>query len=139
MAAAYQQDSYGLSAEDFAYTHYMKYGKYEQRNLPSFATGIANVPYDMTANIHSGERVMTAKDNSIFSGIDFSGLGTRELVEEVRKLRDEVRMLRNENRDDAQMQAKATVASASASASQIADATAKAAHTNAVKQGAVLV
>ena len=139
VAAAYQQDSYGLSAEDFAYTHYMKYGKYEQRNLPSFATGIANVPYDMTANIHSGERVMTAKDNSIFSGIDFSGQGTRELVEEVRNLREEVRMLRNENREDAQMQAKATSVSSESAANKIAESNSKVVYNATVKQGAKIV
>ena len=117
----------------------MKYGKYEQRNLPSFATGIANVPYDMTANIHSGERVMTAKDNSIFSGIDFSGQGTRELVEEVRNLREEVRMLRNENREDAQMQAKATSVSSESAANKIAESNSKVVYNATVKQGAKIV
>ena len=61
------------------------------------------------------------------------------LIAELQALRKEVADLRAENRQDAQMVAGATVASASASASQIADATAKAAYTTPVKQGAVLV
>jgi hypothetical protein len=61
------------------------------------------------------------------------------LIAELQALRKEVADLRAENRQDAQMVAGATVASASASASQIADATAKAAYTTTVKQGAVLI
>lgn len=31
--------------------------------VPSFAVGVNNVPYDMTANIHAGERIIPAADN----------------------------------------------------------------------------
>ena len=62
-----------------------------------------------------------------------------DLLDELRRLREEVAQLRQESRQDAQMQAGVTAASADASAERIAQASAHAVRANTVQQGATLV
>ena len=62
-----------------------------------------------------------------------------DLLDELRALRSEVAQLRAESRQDAQMQAGVTAASADASAERIAQASAQAVRANTVQQGATLV
>lgn len=64
-----------------------------------FAVGINNVPYDMTANIHAGERILPAADNrELMLRLSQPSGNSQELVAELRALREEVVMLRAETR-----------------------------------------
>lgn len=72
-------------------------------NIPGFAVGINEVPYDMTANIHAGERIMPAADNKelMMRLSEPRNSVDKELAYEIRKLRAEVAMLRASNEETA--------------------------------------
>jgi tape measure domain-containing protein len=57
--------------------------------INSFAVGINEVPYDMTANIHQGERILPAADNKelIARLSEPRNAGNDELIQEIRELR----------------------------------------------------
>ena len=68
---------------------------------PSFATGTASVPYDMTANIHQGEIIMDRQSSDVLRkyGIPTTGAAdNREMVTELKALREEVAQLRSEQK-----------------------------------------
>jgi hypothetical protein len=61
------------------------------RSLPKFETGINNVPYDMAAILHTGERVLTKEENknypasnlTISPTFNITGGNSQEIVDEV--------------------------------------------------------
>lgn len=60
----------------------------------SFAVGTNYVPYDMTANIHQGERIIPAADNrALMAALGTQGGGNAELVQEVKALRAELQAI----------------------------------------------
>lgn len=84
----------GISADEAARKHFEQYGKYEGR---SFAVGTNYVPYDMTAQIHQGERIIPAADNRALMqalnsqvSAEHANVGLRE---EIRALRQTVQTL----------------------------------------------
>ncbi|WP_312834741.1 phage tail length tape measure family protein [Comamonas sp.] len=55
----------------------------------SFAVGTNYVPYDMTANIHQGERIIPAADNrALMAALNTQGGGNAELITAVKKLEE---------------------------------------------------
>ncbi|MGB3068441.1 MAG: phage tail length tape measure family protein [Ottowia sp.] len=67
--------------------------------LASFAVGTNYVPYDMTANIHRGERIVPEADNAIMIDIMRRGAGNDALVAEIQALKAEVSALRAQVRE----------------------------------------
>lgn len=61
-------------------SHWEQFGKYEGLDRPSFAKGTDYVPYNMTADIHKGERIVPAEYNR-------SDATNAELLSEIRALR----------------------------------------------------
>ncbi len=61
--------------------------KNEWRKRASFAVGTNYVPYDMTANIHQGERIIPAADNrALMAAVQSGGSGNAELLNAVNRL-----------------------------------------------------
>jgi hypothetical protein len=59
---------------------------------PSFAVGTNEVPHDMTANIHRGERIIPAADNrQLMRRLSEPNEGMKAMAEEIRRLREENR------------------------------------------------
>ncbi|MDP3876020.1 MAG: tape measure protein [Methylobacter sp.] len=74
-----------------------------ENNLPKFAQGINEVPFDMTAQIHQGERILPAADNKelMLRLSEPRDSGSKELAAEIRALRAEVASLKASNEDSA--------------------------------------
>jgi lambda family phage tail tape measure protein len=70
------------------------------RDLKSFAIGTNYVPYDMTARIHEGERIIPKADNYKLTQ------GNEALIAEVRMLREELRAQNTETAKNTQRTAK---------------------------------
>lgn len=68
-------------------------------NLPSFDVGSNYVPYDMTAQIHKGERIFKATDNAaLVQAVSQNSTNSSALLEEIRALRDAVSDMQTEMR-----------------------------------------
>lgn len=62
----------------------------EQYFFPSLATGTNELPGDMTINAHKGERIIPAADNrELIRALSGRNKDLKELVEQIRKLREE--------------------------------------------------
>lgn len=88
----------GLTLDQWLQKHYEDYGQYENRpGTPrSFAVGTNYVPYDMTANIHKGERIIPAADNrALIQALQGGGAADRETVQ---VLREQLTETRQQNR-----------------------------------------
>jgi hypothetical protein len=63
-----------------------------QTYMPSFAIGTNEVPHDMTANIHRGERIIPAADNrELMRRLSVPSEGMKAMADEIKKLREENR------------------------------------------------
>jgi hypothetical protein len=59
---------------------------------PSFAVGTNEVPHDMTANIHRGERIIPAADNrELMRRLSEPSEGMKAMAAEINKLREDNR------------------------------------------------
>lgn len=60
--------------------------------LPGFAVGSNDIPHDMTARIHKGERIIPAADNrELMRRLSDPGAANDALVSEIKQLRSELR------------------------------------------------
>ncbi|PTR17506.1 hypothetical protein C8R31_101670 [Nitrosospira sp. Nsp2] len=60
--------------------------------LPGFASGSNEIPHDMTARIHKGERILPAADNrELMRRLSDPGAANDALVDEIRQLRAELK------------------------------------------------
>lgn len=78
----------GMGYDQYAAWHYEKYGQFEGR---SYAVGTSYVPHDMSAQIHQGEIIIDPRSSDILRryGIGVQGGDSREVVSELRALRDQ--------------------------------------------------
>jgi hypothetical protein len=78
-------------------------------SLPSFAVGTNNVPYDMIAQIHQGERIIPAADNAmLIQNTNNNSAHTQELVNQITVLTKQVEELAAAVAQGAILNAKAT-------------------------------
>lgn len=83
-----------------AYDHYLQYGQYESNRggFPSFDTGAWKLDRDQLAMVHKDEAIVPARGGIADEFRSYaSGQGNREVVAELRGLRDELAQLREEN------------------------------------------
>ncbi|MEC3765013.1 phage tail length tape measure family protein [Cupriavidus sp. SS-3] len=106
----------------------------------SHADGLASVPFDgYRAILHAGERVLTAEDNRIFSGIDWRQFGRGDgalqaLVGELRSVKEEVAKLRAQQKKEHDDSVRSNRESAAAIAEASREATKEAAQVAATRQ-----
>ncbi|MGF6212325.1 tape measure protein [Comamonas sp. 4034] len=88
-------DGYWLGGKQYGLeSYYWDEQKQAWLKKGSFAVGTNYVPYDMTANIHQGERIIPAADNrALMAALNTQGGGNAELVQEVRALRAELQAI----------------------------------------------
>ena len=92
-----------LEAEAAAKAEYERAKAYAEearkKARQGFAVGINEVPYDMTANVHAGERIMPAADNrELMLRLSEPSKSNDELIAELRAVKEELVMLRAETR-----------------------------------------
>jgi hypothetical protein len=90
-AAQYSYAYLGTPAVAGTYTSASIASSAAAANIPGFAVGINEVPYDMTANIHKGERIFPEADNEELmmrlEQLKDSEQNNAELIVEMRNLR----------------------------------------------------
>lgn len=80
----------GMSASDV-----LAWFRARDASIPSFAQGINNVPFDMLAMIHKGERIFPKADNDLLmQNINQLGTTNKDIVEELRKIKDALNNLK---------------------------------------------
>ena len=80
----------GMSASDV-----LAWFRARDASIPSFAQGINNVPFDMLAMIHKGERIFPKADNDLLmQNINQLGSTNKDIVEELRKIKDALNNLK---------------------------------------------
>lgn len=100
LQSAYDIDQTAALQANYAYLTATNYANAAKSAIPGFAIGINEVPYDMTANIHAGERILPAADNKelMMRLSEPRDSGSNEVAAEIRRLREEVALLRAEAR-----------------------------------------
>jgi len=88
----------GGTAKDLAYLYGFSeadvLASLDRNGIPRFDVGTNRVPHDMLAMIHKDEAIVPAPFNPWAGGASMVGVGTAELLAEVRALRSEVSELR---------------------------------------------
>lgn len=98
----------------------------------SHADGLDYVPFNgYRAELHVGERVLTAAENSQYSA-------NGDLIAELAALRYEVQLLRESNRQEADRQLEVTIKAAEVIGETVSTATSKAAHAKTVQEKATI-
>lgn len=115
--------NYGITAEQFDRVVRMDGSHYD---------GLDYVPFNgYRAELHVGERVLTAAENSQYSG-------NEGLLQELAALRHEVQLLRESNRQEADRQLEVTIKAAEVIGETVSTATSKAAHAKVVQEKATI-
>ena len=100
------------------------------------ALGLASVPFDgYRAELHKGERVLTARDNNIFT----SGQYNAALVAEMRAMREEMQALREQNNAGHMMGAQATERNTAQVSATVQDSASKGTHAAKLERKASIV
>lgn len=109
--------------------------KYYDSSIPAFAKGINNVPEDMFAYIHQGERILPAADNAeLMQNLSNKNDTNNLLIEEIKKLNTKITKLEKAIIDGAVMNAEATNKNTDIISTSVKESTSVKIHDNSIKK-----
>lgn len=127
--------AYLLANPDTALAQHIRDYRAANPNLPAFASGADYLSRDMIAQVHQGERIISAPDNAeitrAFSNKDETN---RELVQEIKKLNEKVSSLEKTVAEGAVLNVQATDRNTQEISRSVSDSTKTVAHTEAIRR-----
>ena len=128
-------------AQNYGDAHSQHIRDYRAANgLPAFASGVDYLSRNMVAQVHQGERIISAPENAeIARAFTSKDENSRELVQEIKKLNEKVSSLERTVAEGAVLNVQATDRNTQEISRSVSDSTKTVAHTEAIRRRTTVV